>query len=552
MNNSTANENARIMVKTYETAVHICTEKRPYFCLFVLCGVLYFTWLNAEPLQTALEANSVQASWEMLHGGRLVPSLNDKPYLEKPPLHNWIICLFSLPWGEVTVPIARALSALSILLTAWLLYGWAKTQLNARTAFFACAVFALSPLVFELGPRAEPEAPLIFALASALFCLWKATNSQTTIRWPLLSGVALGCAALIHGPLPWLIFAPAWAGLMIGTSNRKRAAFSGAAAVSISLLGQLPWLLALYMQFGWQQLSDVFNWGLFSFTASEPETIQEPSWYYPQSLALGMLPWSLLAPGLYFLPWRSQQNRAFLSMLAGWAVGSALIFSLLSVKEAHYLISTCPAWALLLAWGWSAMPTEGWPNAYRDTMRFACVWMLPALIYLGALLVMAVYLPPTTYAIGYLFYGLLIIGVTNIGLSIRRNRPRWLLFAVLIALLGFKGFWSETYMKERQLNYPYAKIGREAAEYLFEQEALVSVGAYRAVLQYPVKHPFQHVDTWQAFKTLEADQQLKGRYLLITNKMMPLDAVHDYPLMNRWRTKSDEFLLFKLDGSIEP
>ncbi|MDP8242841.1 MAG: glycosyltransferase family 39 protein [Candidatus Hinthialibacter antarcticus] len=552
MKNSTANENVNSQQSASQSAFHFCSEKRPAICLFILCGVLYFTWLNAEPLRTHIEANRVQASWEMLHSGDwVVPTLNGESYLAKPPLQYWVICLLALPWGEVTTFIARSLSALSILFTVWLLFHLAKAQLNARIAFFACVIFALSPLIFEKGPRAELEAPLTVAVAAAVFCLWKASQSSW-MRWTLASGLALGCAALIKGPVPWLIFATAWAGLMVGTSNRKQAALSGALAVIVSLLCLAPWGLALLSRFGWEQLYETLYWEIFERTVSEREIIQEPFWYYIKSLAKGLFPWSLLAPGLYFLPWRSQQGRAFFCMIVGWAIGSALLFSFFSGKETRYLISTYPAWALLLAWGWSALPAEGWPNAYRNTMDFAAQWMLPAIVYVGALIVMLIFHPATTYAIAYLFYGLLIIGVMNIGVAVRRNRPRWLLFALFITLLGFKGFWSESYMNERQHSYPYAKMGHEIAEYLNEGEPLVSVGIYRAFVQYPIKHPFQHVSAWEEFKALEQDNKLEGRYLLITQKKMPLDAVHDYPLMNRWRTKRNEFLLFKIDGSVEP
>ncbi len=553
MKNYPTKENQNSTKSAFETATQFCSEKRPYICLLVLCGVLYFTWLNAEPLRIHIEANRVLASWEMQKSGDWVaPTLNGETYLAKPPLQYWIICLMSLPFGEVTIFISRLLSALSVLFTLFLLFHWAKPQLSARIAFFACVIFAMSPLIFEKGPRAELEAPLTLAAAMSVFCLWKSSQASSLIAWTIGSGVALGCSVLIKGPVPWLVYLTAWLGLMYGCRNRRRVALSGLVAIIISVLCLAPWALALLARFGWEQLREVLWWEIFERTVSEREIIQEPFWYYLKSLAMGLAPWSLLAPGLYFLPWKSNQHRLFLSLMVGWAIGSALVFSFFSGKETRYLISTYPAWALLLAWGWSGMPREGLPNAYRNTLQFASQWMLPIIVYVGTIVVFNIFTPATTYAIGYLFYGLLIIGVMNISLAARRNQPQWLLFAVLITLIGIKGFWSETNMKKRQINYPFQQMGREIAEYLNEGEPLVSVGIYRAFVQYPVKHPFQHVSTWEEFEELEQEEKIKSRYLLVTQKAIPLSAVHDYPLMNRWRTKHNEFLLFKIDGTIEP
>lgn len=538
---------------TFNAAIDYCSEKRPYLCLFILCGILYFLWITAEPLRSHIEANRVQASYEMLKSGDwVVPTLNGEAYLAKPPLQYWIISLLSLPWGEVTLFIARSLSAVCVLLTLWLTFWLAKTQLTPRLAFFSCVILALSPLIIEKGPRAELEAPLMLATTSAIIFLWRASQSSTYIRWMLASGAALGCAVLIKGPVPWLVFSTAWIGLAIGVSNRKRVAACGAAALFISILFLAPWGLALLSRFGWEQLRDTLYWEVFERTVSKREIVQEPFWYYIKSLAKGLFPWSLLAPGLYFLPWRSQEKRAFFWMMAGWSIGCAVLFSCFSGKETCYLISSYPAWGILLAWGWSALPSEGLPNAYRQTIKFAVKWMLPTVIYIGALAVILIFHPATTYAIGYLFYGLLIIGIVNINIANKRQNTKWMLFAIFITLLGFKGFWSETYMVERQISYPYPKIGREISEALNEDETMICVGIYRAFIQFYVQHPFQHVESWADFKKLEAEQKLEGRYLLITKKKLPIESTDEYPLMNRWKTKRNEFLFFKIDEKSHP
>lgn len=531
----------------FAAAFNPLIQSRPYLTLTIIGAILYCAWLSAEPLRTHIEANRVQASWEMFHHGDwVVPTLNNELYLAKPPFQYWLINLLSLPFGDVHTWTARFLSGASTVAVMWMIFGFARRRIGDGLAFWSALLFALSPLIIEKGPRAELEALLTAVTTASVFCLWKSALSPKPWRWAIASGIMLGAANLIKGPVPWLFFACAWIGLLWGAADRKRAGLTGLVALLLSLLCLVPWAAALFSRLGWETIKGVIEWEVVERTYSDREIIQEPFWYYIESLAKGLFPWSLLAPGLAFLPWKQVSKRnAFLGILAGWAIGAAIAFSFFSGKETRYLISSYPAWAILLVWGWSLMPGEGLSSAYRQTLGFAARWIAPLLIYAGAIAVLAFFQPVHNYILGYGFYALLVVGVANIDIAMRMRMPNWLLISMLVVLIGAKGFWSEGFMKERRLSYPFAEMGEEIDSMLADDEPLVTVGIYRAFIQYAVQHPFIHFTDWDSFK--EQANELEGRYVLVDRKRIPDSELDTFPLKNRFTTKRDEYLLFLIE-----
>ncbi|MBI1389602.1 MAG: hypothetical protein GC154_14275 [bacterium] len=543
----------------FSQAIGRLSEARPFLTLCLIGGVLYLTWLTAEPLRTHIEGYRVEAAWEMLHSGDMaVPTLNGRPYLAKPPFQYWLIALVSLPFGEVTLLTARMVSGASVITVMCMLFAWGRRIAGSRAAFYAAMVYALAPLIIEKGPRAELESLLAALTTASILLLWRACENERGWVITLSSGIALGAANLTKGPVPWLIFICAWLGLIAASrGTRKRIAVRGLAALGVSLLCVTPWVIALLARFGPGDLYRIVYDEVLERTVSEREIIHEPFWYYAHSLLKGFAPWSLLMPALS--AWRgvtkalNDEQRRAAGMMIGWSLGAALLFSLFSGKETRYLISTYPAWAMWMAWAWTEATQRGWLAAYRRFLTIAVYWGAPVLLLAACFILPGFFQPFETYWLGYAGFVLLINAVGLMYAAQRFNLKTTMIAALALLVIAFRMSFVGTYLTERSVSYPFASIGEQIQQQLEADEPMALVGIYRAYLQFAVKHPFLYYETGDEFQRALQDGELDGRLALLQPKHVESLHVNAPELLARmsfiqqWKTARDEFELYRIN-----
>ncbi|WP_333840618.1 ArnT family glycosyltransferase [Pelomicrobium sp.] len=335
---------------------------KPAAVAFVLALWLLplFVTLEFRPILPVDETRVVSVAWEMWNRGDfLVPSLNGVPYADKPPLLFWIIHL-----------------------------GWALTGVNAWWPRLVPALFALACLYLthRLGRRLWPQMPEAAGAATLVLLgttFWSAFSTglvyDTTLsffvlcgalgllhawqgrRWQgfALFGVSAGLGILAKGPVALLhlglpaLTAPWW--MQENRPPWSRWYLGLAAATLLGLVLAAAWALpaaraggeAYAQQILWHQTAD----RMVSAFAH-----RRPFWWYLPLLPLLLFPWIAWPP-----LWRSLRSLIVspdsgIRLTLIWSGLGLVAFSLLSGKQAHYLLPLLPPFALLAGRGLAQNP----------------------------------------------------------------------------------------------------------------------------------------------------------------------------------------------------
>jgi 4-amino-4-deoxy-L-arabinose transferase-like glycosyltransferase len=305
-------------------------------------------WLR--PLWPVDETRYASVAWEMwLRGDFVVPYINGEPYSHKPPLLFWLIQLgwglFGVNdwWPRLVAPLC-ALGALPLLLRLGrLLWPDARdAHLNSVWVLFGTLLFAgfVTLTMFDL-------LLMLCAMAGMVGVLSLARGER---RGGLLwLGAGIGLGVLAKGPvillhvLPAAIVAPWWM-----PAIRQRAGRWYLDLLLGVLLGAviaLAWALpAAYL--GGEEYRRAILWGQTAGRVAESFAHRAAWWYYLPLLPLILFPWfvwprfwqGLLAVGL-----RDNGIR----FLLAWILLTLIGFSIVSGKQAKYLVPFLPAFALL-------------------------------------------------------------------------------------------------------------------------------------------------------------------------------------------------------------
>jgi 4-amino-4-deoxy-L-arabinose transferase-like glycosyltransferase len=287
-----------------------------FFRLDVLWVGLYtlllfgFAGFSGRPL-TMHEARLPQTSREMLaHHEWLLPTSGDRPWLERPPLPHWLVVSVMKIFGhDDRVWIVRLPSAVMGTLTALLTLYIARTCFSPTVGIVAGCLLATSFKFYQYACLAEDDVYLaaLVALAAAFFTRgeWAANSGEPLGWWSFFGNrpwrvwgffTVLGVSNIAKGPLLGILILGSATGVYL-------------CAVSIIQRSAQPllrytwlwgWILLIVLTLGWpiwawHRYPDVLeNWkydylGRFS---GDYTAINQPWWYYPPKLIVGMLPWT--------------------------------------------------------------------------------------------------------------------------------------------------------------------------------------------------------------------------------------------------------------------
>ncbi len=275
---------------------------RPLFVLF-LSLVLLFSGLRAFPLTDRDEGEYATSASEMIkNGDYVVPTLNGRPYLEKPILFFWVLSASFKVFGqnELAARLPSALSGLLIILTLYGLYFFLpERDFSGKKHLFAItSLVLLSCPLFLLVARAcltDMLLSLFIWLSMALFFLSMEKGSSI---WLLgLSWLFLSLGFLTKGPVAMAMSLPVF-GLYSFLRRdflwlRPVRVFTG---VAIFLVINLPWYLAIYGRMGNSFIETFFlTQNLERFARTLLGHGGGP-FFYLAVLAIGLFPFSALIP----------------------------------------------------------------------------------------------------------------------------------------------------------------------------------------------------------------------------------------------------------------
>jgi 4-amino-4-deoxy-L-arabinose transferase-like glycosyltransferase len=424
-------------------------QDRPLAALLAGWMLLAVACIWLRPLWPVDETRYASVAWEMwLRGDFLVPYINGEPYSHKPPLLFWLIQLgwglFGVNdwWPRLVGPLCALAAVPLTLRLGRLLWPEADGDGTTRTLpvwiLFGTLLFAafVTLTMFDL-------LLMLCAMAGMIGVLELAHGKRRAgLLW---LGAGIGLGVLAKGPvillhvLPAALVAPWWAPQLKGRFGRwyldlLLGVLLGAA---IALAWALP---AAY--YGGEAYRHAIFWGQTAGRVSESFAHRAPWWYYLPMLPVILFPW-LVWPrfwkGLFALKAESAQGGV--KFLAAWLVLTLVGFSLVSGKQAKYLVPFLPAFALLAgralgqwrapprwweflppALGFAAFPaTLAWLRARPESMKLpewaaeVPLWPLALLAFAVPVLLFCCRKPPLVQARALAFATLFALAVLCAG-----------------------------------------------------------------------------------------------------------------------------------------
>jgi len=324
--------------------------------LIVAAALLFFARPGA-PLQEPQEARFAEVARQMFARGTvIVPALPGEAFADKPPLLPWMVMLsyglFGVhDWAARLV--AGGAGFATVLLTWW----WGRRVLGARAALAGTLVLSLSAHFVYLGRLLTTDS----LLAACVVAAWASAHAALTPRkgpgslsyaWWLVSALACGLGLLAKGPVALVLVAVPLAVYPWLERRAARPGWRGWALYVVAAVGvAAPWYVAQEAtQPGF--LID-FLWRQHVVRFAQPFDHEQPAWYFLPRLLLGMLPWTLLLPGLARYLGRQAARTAarrpaalgFTLLVFAWAL---VLFSASGCKRATYILPAMPPLALAL------------------------------------------------------------------------------------------------------------------------------------------------------------------------------------------------------------
>lgn len=321
----------------------------------LLFSLTALTLILLRPLMPVDETRYFAAAWEMRVGGSAwVPHLNGALYGHKPPLLFWLINLVWALGGIAEFParlIGPAFAAASIALTGLLARRLWPDQPDRAGA--AALILAVSPVWVLFGSTTMFDAMLTCAALLAMLALWSAAQRPRRAAWVAL-GAAVAFGVYAKGPvillhvLPAAFTMPLWAGPARSSGLVWARGLGLALLVALLLVGL--WLIPALILGGAEYRTEVL-WRQSGGRMVAAFAHQKPWWFFLALLPLMIWPFGWSQSGLAMLTPRRLLADPGTRFTAFWAGGALAAFSLISGKQAHYLLPEMPALALLLAGG---------------------------------------------------------------------------------------------------------------------------------------------------------------------------------------------------------
>lgn len=383
--------------------------------LLVLCLAVYLPGLWSIPTIDRDEARFAQASRQMFEsvalpeagrdtaafertesgdlrggahaGGLVVPMVQDRPRLKKPPLIYWLQAgsAFVLSGGDPArdaiwmYRVPSVLGAIVACLATWRL---GMLLVDPRAAWLGAALLAVCPMVVWDAHQARADQVLLAFTTLAMWALtriWvrRENDERGLAVWGPAVGlwVAVGAGILTKGPITPMVVGLGALGVSAIAGQWKWMLRSkpivGAVVLGVMVL---PWVIMVGERVGWVTLRAVAFDETVGRSAAPKEGHWGPPGYHVVLSAVLLWPGSMLTlvgfmrtwrlavrlpeseggwlDGLKRLPsrWRARVvGRDAEVLLLAWVAPCWVVFELISTKLPHYPLPLYPALALISA-----------------------------------------------------------------------------------------------------------------------------------------------------------------------------------------------------------
>ncbi|QDT02685.1 Undecaprenyl phosphate-alpha-4-amino-4-deoxy-L-arabinose arabinosyl transferase [Rubripirellula lacrimiformis] len=322
--------------------------------LVAVAAVAYLSRMTDRPLRGEETRRGLVAIEMMESGDWIVPREQQREFLSRPPLQNWIIAGVAMLRGEVDAWSVRFPSVLSLLLMIVLLYGYTRQFLSPLGASSAALCYATFGQVLEMGWLGETESMYVTIVGGSLI-LWHwgwTYRWNVTLTWSI--GYALAAAGMLaKGPQAPVYFVVSVVGFLLWQRQwRQLFTWSHAAGIAVFLLIWNAWNIPFWMHVGTESMIQMYRNDIslrFNDNSWTPLLVHVAT--YPLEIGVCLLPWSLILFA-FVMPGFWKDSRRFQSHFAFHILAISLTF--LSVwwvvgAKSRYFMPMYPCFAVLVA-----------------------------------------------------------------------------------------------------------------------------------------------------------------------------------------------------------
>lgn len=204
-----------------------CGTWRAGVLLLALCLAVYLPGFFGIAAVDRDESRFAQASRQMLEApdwhGWLVPRIQDRPRLNKPPLIYWLqaasAAVFTERWqvdgkaasARDAIWMYRVPSLVAGLVIVWITWRIGLVMYDSRVATLAAALLAVCPVFVWEAKQARADMVMVAATTASLWALWGLWSRRDRARtdWTRVLALwgAIGVGVMAKGPVPVLIVA---------------------------------------------------------------------------------------------------------------------------------------------------------------------------------------------------------------------------------------------------------------------------------------------------------------------------------------------------------
>ena len=335
--------------------------------LLLIVIPLFSLGLANHGLWSADEPRVAEIGREMaLTGNWVVPTLNQKPFLEEPPLYYGALAITFKAFG-VSDKVARIPSAFFAFAGILVIFFMANFLFGSGIALFSALILATTGEYFRVAHTVIVDSALTFFIVSSmgLFIVgYLSDNNRKKLLFYILMYVSCSLAFFTKGFIGIVI--PGLGILVFLVADRnikeinKMRLWLGAL---IFLFMTLPWFIALWHQGGKEYL-DVFlvhnhlqrflPGSLAGSILGEASGHHHPFYYYLTEFPIGFLPWGILLIPVVFRAFSksdgsrtpAEKGRLFAKC---WFFAGITFLSIASTKRTLYLMPIFAPIAMLTA-----------------------------------------------------------------------------------------------------------------------------------------------------------------------------------------------------------
>ena len=270
--------------------------QKPITMTVIICMISVLPWLGFSDFSRG-EANEAAIATTMLESSDfIIPQTATGEFIYEPPMTHWLMALFSLPQGYLSVYTSRLPSAIAfIVLVGFVLMFFGKRIAKFQEAFIATLFLITCTLIHKEAMMTHTYMLLTTFIVLGLFQLFRWEDKLELKGLPPIIPILLGCAVLTKGvigmALPLFVFGIY---LLMLRKYKLLTVFKALfyMAISSSFL-PLLWYVAVWQQKGAGFVDIVFAKDFFYFFNLNGIIPEYNFGYCIGNLLASFIPWTL-------------------------------------------------------------------------------------------------------------------------------------------------------------------------------------------------------------------------------------------------------------------